>query len=263
MRKRIIFQFAKRMSSTANNHGIAHSNTTLSKLSAIGTVYFPELADLQMVPAGSAVYTSSGDLSDSGIHAIIHAASGSMGNYEIRLEPTLKSIRNCIINSTTLATNFNHQTIAIPFIGGKIFLHRIKEAEKVVHPDNPVPTAKALAEVIIRTALESRNQLNLRFIAFDIKDKGIFSETLDRLKSEEAFQGLGEDVAQVIQGNITKFDEHEADVIVNAANTELQFGGGLSGAIGGATGAGEEIEDEALEVIEAYHKQQAEENDEV
>jgi hypothetical protein len=162
--------------STPANNRATNSNTTLSKLSAVGTVYSSELADLQMVPAGSAVYTSSGDLSESGIHAIIHAASGSMGRYEILLEPTLESIRNCIINAITLATNFNHQTIAIPFIGGKIFLHRIERVEKVIHPDSPVTTAKTLAEIIIRTALESRNQLNLRFIAFDATDKWIFSE---------------------------------------------------------------------------------------
>jgi O-acetyl-ADP-ribose deacetylase (regulator of RNase III) len=90
-----------------------------------------------------------------------------------------------------------------------------------------------------------------------------FLGTLDRLKSEEPFQGLEEDVAKVIQGNITKFDEHEADVIVNAANTEMQFGGGLSGAIARAAGAHGTIEKEALKVIEEYHKRREEKNDEV
>jgi len=54
---------------------------------------------------------------------------------------------------------------------------------------------------------------------------------------------VGDSVLEVIKGDITKQD---TDVIVNAANSRLSAGGGVSGAIHGA--AGPELEKECLKL---------------
>jgi O-acetyl-ADP-ribose deacetylase (regulator of RNase III) len=59
---------------------------------------------------------------------------------------------------------------------------------------------------------------------------------------------MSEEIA-VVQGSITNFSAHGASAIINAANMEVQFGGGISGAIARASASEENINQEALDVI--------------
>ncbi|MBF0367505.1 MAG: hypothetical protein HQK50_18165, partial [Oligoflexia bacterium] len=55
---------------------------------------------------------------------------------------------------------------------------------------------------------------------------------------------------------ITEFKDIGADVIVNAANMEVQFGGGVSGVIAKAAGGGaiaNAIDQEAQELLQILH----------
>jgi O-acetyl-ADP-ribose deacetylase (regulator of RNase III) len=58
----------------------------------------------------------------------------------------------------------------------------------------------------------------------------------------------------VLSGSITDARLHGASAIVNAANMEVTFGGGLSGAIAKATGRADEINEEARRAIESIYK---------
>lgn len=75
-----------------------HDNI-LENISSKGTTYSKEVADLletPMLPRGSAIMTSSGQLAYSGITAIIHAATGSMTKSGGEFEPTLESVNTSI-----------------------------------------------------------------------------------------------------------------------------------------------------------------------
>jgi len=61
-------------------------------------------------------------------------------------EPTIESIRSSTINAIRLAESDGHKRIAIPLIGGRIFLSRL---------DAPL-TRRDLAEQIMVAAIEAR-----------------------------------------------------------------------------------------------------------
>ena len=57
----------------------------------------------------------------------------------------------------------------------------------------------------------------------------------------------------MLQGDICAFSLHGCSAIVNAANTEVQFGGGVSGAIARATGSDSAIDREAKTLIKKFN----------
>lgn len=220
----------------------------MSNLQELGSVsthdvpYVRKVIASKMMPRGSALMTSSGKLSSSGIHVIIHAATGSMvGSKGVEFEPTVDSVSSSVKNSLILASRHGHKTVAIPFIGGKIFISRIGVA------------SEKLAEAIVRSALVARGDLQIRFVAYDAIDFGIFNKVLTQLLSEPQFNSVGT-AAQVVQGNITDFNLHKASAIVNAANMEVKFGGGISGAIANATQNEVVIDQEAEALITQFNK---------
>ncbi len=208
-------------------------------VSAIGTEESQvEAAKMRQFPRGSAVLTTSGKLKDTGILGIIHAASGTMAGSPA-LDPTLDSVENSVINSIKLAEENHAPSIAFPFIGGAIFAQRIG-----------VPK-EAIADRIMESALSAASiNLELKFVAFDEYSAETLSAALKRAqaKNDKAVK------ISVLVGDITDFRVHRAPIIVNAANTELQFGGGVSGAIGNASGRREEIEREAMQIRIAFEK---------
>ena len=185
-----------------------------------------------MLPRGSALITSAGALEATGIKAIIHAATGSMRLGGGVFEPTLTSVASSVKASLELARAGGHRRVAIPFIGGGIFVERLGV------------TPQALADLIVTTAIQESNGLELRFVTFGEIDTQLFKNALQKNKSPEN--------AQVVSGSLTDFKIHGASAIVNAANTEAQFGGGVSGVIGRATGRIEEINREAQLKISAW-----------
>lgn len=186
-----------------------------------------------MLPRGSALVTSSGDLAAKGITHIIHAATGSSGLSGGAFDPTLESVRLSVLNSLALAKRFGAKRVALPFIGGKIFLGRIGT------------TPEKLAETIVRAALDGGGSLEIRFVLFDEEQTRMFQRILDAVGPDPAVRAL--------RGNLVSFEDHGSDFIVNAANTEVRFGDGVSGAIGRASGQIRQIDDEARKAIETYY----------
>ena len=212
-------------------------------ISTVGTntEYGMNQVGLRLLPNGSAFYTSSGSLSSRGIKAIIHAASGSSSRDGRGLTPTLHSVANCVRNALILAKRRNHTKIAIPFIGGALFLTRIGT------------TLDLLANAIIRAVLDNRGSMQVALVPFGPQDTWLFQQVLENLLKEPQYASTRNDGSvEVTPGDITRYDVHGADVIVNAANTEGKFGGGVSGAIGQATGNKTQIDHEASKIIAAF-----------
>ena len=141
------------------------------------------------------------------------------------------------MNSLALARDYGHKRVAIPFIGGQIFLRDIGV------------TAEELAASIVKTAIEHKGHLELRFVTFSAEDTKIFQAAVAKFN-------LDPNLVSVAQGSITDFKVHGASAIVNAANMQVQFGGGLSGAIASATRDSHKIEDEAAAAIEKFYSEQ-------
>jgi O-acetyl-ADP-ribose deacetylase (regulator of RNase III) len=207
-----------------------HSNLAGACLS--GVELDREALAQDMVPRGSAVATSAGALSAQGITMILHAATGAMTRSGGLFEPTLESVALSVENSLKLARDARHKRVAIPFIGGSIFISRIGAS------------AAELADRIVEAALKERDGLELRFVIYSPDEVGYFTEALRR----RGVDSMSEEIA-VVQGSITNFSAHGASAIINAANMEVQFGGGISGAIARASASEENINQEALDVI--------------
>jgi O-acetyl-ADP-ribose deacetylase (regulator of RNase III) len=195
-----------------------------------------ELERKLTLPKGSALLTSSGELSRKGIRHIIHAATGSMYASGFKYDPTVKSVMDSVRNSLELARAFDHHRVAIPFIGGKIFVERIG-----VSPQD-------LANAIVSSAVENRGDLELRFVTFGDEDSELF-----RTAIRDYAKGLSTEQVALTPGSLIDFELHKATVIINAANTEVKFGGGLSGVIARATGEAYKIDQEAENVISKFY----------
>jgi O-acetyl-ADP-ribose deacetylase (regulator of RNase III) len=208
-----------------------------ARVSAIGTVFDSEVKAAGMLPRGSAIVTSSGDLSNKGIKHIIHAATGSMTRGGPKFDPTEKGVIDAVQNSLDLARQHGDKRVAVPFIGGKIFVDRIG-----VSP-------QALADRIVETAIKNRGDLELRFVTFGDEDTQLFNNSLAKYGAS-----LNATQATVVSGSITDYSLHGASAIINAANMEVQFGGGLSGVIGRATGMSDKIDKESQEAIKNFYK---------
>jgi O-acetyl-ADP-ribose deacetylase (regulator of RNase III) len=211
-------------------------------ISTVGTNadYTRNIAGLRLLPAGSAFYTSSGKLQNRGILGIIHAATGSSSRDGKGLSPTLASVANSVRNAMILAQRHEHTKIAIPFIGGAIFLSRI------------MTTLEELAGVIIKAAIEHKGSLKVALVPYGDQDTQLFQKVLDKLLADEQYANARDGSIEICAGDITMKNIHGADVIVNAANTEAKFGGGLSGAIGHATSQQQQIDREASKIVASF-----------
>ena len=191
-----------------------------------------QLKLLNMLPIGSALITPSGQLKHRHIQFIIHAASGSMTKSGSGFDPTLKSIADSLENSIRLAMQNNIKTIAVPFIGGGIFAQRIGT------------TNQRIAAVLLDTAKKYSSQLQINFVIFGMPDFSLFSSLKATMQADQI---------SVLEGSITDFNLHGSAAIVNAANTEVIFGGGLSGIIGRETGETQQINQEVQNLIRQFY----------
>lgn len=219
------------------------SSKGLGNISSYGTTYFADVAKAGVLPRGSALITRSGNLAKSGIKYIIHAASGSSGNNTENFIPTLNGVSLSINNSLRLARKQNVHRVAVPFVGRGIFLTRIGA------------TVEELAETIIRASLANRGDLEICFILSSKRDAQLFRDTVSDILSEsgEDYQDVAGAV-EVVQGDVVSYADHKADAIINAANMEVRFGSGMSGAIGSASGDQKGIDAEARKLIQAFNK---------
>ena len=153
-----------------------------------GTVVVPEVRDALMMPRGSALATSSGRLSEQGITQIIHAATGSMSRGGKEFDPTLKGVVDAVQNSLELARLNGHRRVAVPFLGGKIFVDRIGIAPQ------------ELANAIVKKAIDARGDAEIRFVTFGDFDTGLFQNAV-----REFGASLPSGAVQVTPGSITDF----------------------------------------------------------
>ena len=205
-------------------------------ISIKGTVLTPAVRAAGILPRGSALLTSSGALKKQGIVAIIHAASGAMGHSGGDFEPTLESIELSAKNSVLLAQSHGFNRIAMPLIGGGIFASRIGVS------------TEQLTEAILKAASADNNGVTVVMVLFSPDQQAVASGLVNYLGLQVQIEVKG--------GSITDFQVHGAPVIVNAANMEVTFGGGLSGAIGRATGDMDAINAEAHAEIAKFYQAQ-------
>ena len=202
-------------------------------VSIAGTTNKLKFLKHNMLPIGSAALTNSGTLNTSGIKGIIHAASGSMTKHVGIFKPSLFGVTQSIINAIDLANKSGHKGVAIPFIGSGIFLSSINLSKD------------ELAKNIIETALKANNKLSLSFIAYSNEDYNVL---------KTAHKNVTKDLnkktkSNVLKGSITDFKLHKKELIINAANTELIFGAGLSGFIGRKSGEANIINSDGQNII--------------
>lgn len=202
-------------------------------ISAEGTKADKEVSQKGMVPRGSAVLGPSGDLAKSGITGIIHAAPGSMTNSDPKFTPTLEGLKLALTNSLIISEKQKLPNLAIPFIGGGIFLKSLGL------------TKKKLAQEIFSTVTERKTATKIVFVTWGEEDSAIFKEILG------AHPAHG---VSLVSGSITDFKIHQCSTILNAANMEVQFGGGISGVIGNATGNSGLLDNEIKEAITEFNK---------
>src|SRR5262249_49026687 len=93
-------------------------------------------------------------------------------------------------------------------------------------------TPQILAGTIVKAALETRGDLSLFFVVFAPHEKQMFEDAV------AAHPDIPSGAVKVVQGDITcgRGKSHDATAIINAANMEIAWGGGLSGAIAKAVG---------------------------
>ncbi|WP_135501298.1 hypothetical protein [Roseovarius aestuariivivens] len=203
-------------------------------VSVIGCPRNDALRTRPYAPLGAAVWTSSGDLAQRGITAIAQAATGTMSPFAVQGgEPTRKSVSDSVVNALALASQNGRARLAIPFVASGIFLTRIM----------PACTKAELAEIIVKAAQDNDCGVQPVIVAYGAEDFGLF---------QTAISSLGATGVELVEGSVTDHALHGCDVIVNAANMEVEFGGGMSGKIGSATGQEAQINAEARKELQAF-----------
>lgn len=191
------------------------------------------LRPLGLVPLGASCWTSSGDLAQSNITAIAQAATGSMNRVGAGFDPTRDSVTASVQNSFALAAVHKCPALAIPFLAGNIFRHRI----------SPPCTNAELAVVIVQACNTYCGSVQAVIVAYNTHARSEFAA---------AMKAHPNPAVTLVQGSITDYTLHQCPAITNAANMEVIFGGGLSGAIGTATGHQAQIDAEAKKDIAAF-----------
>jgi len=193
---------------------------------------------------------------------------------------TIQSIEAGIKNSVLLFLKHRktgHAILRIPMVGGNIFLGMLQVsleqlAASIV--DTAVETLEDndnTSGVIIEFVDVNTPAIDAFLVSLEKKlsSNGLSTELEARSNSKYGivFRAKYQDmIFQVRQGsfdlparddyNVKQLKITTTDIscfIVNAANIEVKFGGGLSGAIGTATGEKEQINSEAQKILKAYY----------
>ena len=205
------------------------NNKALSEISGLTSIIVSDLKSKKLLPRGSALMTSSGKLSPD-ITAIFHAATGTMKTYFPKApyyEPSLQSVEDSIQACFELSKLNGNKRIAMPYIGGSIFKNRIFAKQGLSDDEQNERLVACIVAATISNAKASTS--DFCFVAFDNPSYLLFSS---ELKKSFGAVDLSE---HLMEGDITDFKLHNCDGIVNAANMEVLFGGGISGAIATAT----------------------------
>ena len=210
------------------NEILTEQNRLHQGVAGLGTITAPDTSQDEdsVGPLGSALITQSGLLDATGIHAIIHTASGAMTFSGPGFEPSVKSVQNSLINAIALAREYHHQRVALPIIAGSIFRNRINNGAGIA--------LCSLVDAIVDTlAAEGAGmQLILTVRADNPQEGPCIRQSLKRLNdSDRKMIELDDQV----EWALVKFKTHHATAIINSANMEFLFGGGVSGIVADAT----------------------------
>lgn len=155
---------------TTENKSMSYFETPIAGaelvLSAEGTEANDKVKSAGMVPRGSAVLTPSGDLAKQGITHIIHVAPGAMTRSGPEFDPTLDGLKKSLDNTLLIADKKSLQCVALPFIGGGIFLHALKM------------TKEELARTIVTTVKDKKPKQRIIFVAYGSEDTQIFTKIM-------------------------------------------------------------------------------------
>ena len=238
---------------------ITDSRGDKAVISSAGTGLNSAWIEAGLAPRGSAALTSSGALASTGIKYVIHAASGAMAQSTEGAEPSIEGVQLSITNSIRIAQQEGIKRLAIPLIGGGIFLNSLGISKE------------RLAYTVIETARAQKSDVQLVFVAYSEDDTAALQTAMSSVEQNQlearawytrlwnylkGLFGSKTDFFErndLVRGSITDFKLHGAEAILNAANMELVFGGGLSGVIGKATQDQEHIDQVGQELINALY----------
>jgi len=133
----------------------------------VGTENDPNIpAGRRVIPRGSALITSSGNLAIQGINQIIHAAPGSNTQIAPWGNPTRQGVIRSIQNSILLAEKNNLRDLAIPFVGGHIFFHAMGISKEEL--------LRSIMEVAINQRNDELTVQRIIFVSFGAEDRELF-----------------------------------------------------------------------------------------
>ena len=214
-----------------------------------------------VLPCGSAVLTSSGDLEKQGIKAIIHACPSSIKENKDFFQSNIQGIIRSVQNSILLAERNNYKSTAFCLIGSN-FLDNIIPPNQATRKERRVK----LAEIIIRAAIEQKKSLE-RIVFVDFGNSAFQRALLLVIKEKGFTYGEEGKVIAVVESygigggkekkGITDYSLHECEVIINSLNTEGEFvnSRSLSGFIASQTGSGKnQIQKEIKKCIFQFNK---------
>lgn len=211
-------------------------------ISSVGTDY--TTTNQTNLPHGSALLTDTLDgsgngsspLKNKGITHIIHAAPkdrNSFSSHQEYINNIVNSVQNCIYlaDRADIYSLTKSAELAIPLVGGEIFAGTCPKDQ--------------LAAGVVQGALNQLAQCsNLKKITFIEYNNSLFTEVFKNHSSSQA---------EVKKGDIRNKSLHGASVIVNAANTYVGFGGGISLAISQQVGNSGKIDSKARELIGEFY----------
>ncbi|CAG8666870.1 3187_t:CDS:2 [Ambispora leptoticha] len=193
--------------------------------------------------AGSALLTDTLDgsgngssiLNDKGITHLIHAVNQPFSSFANNEQWFINYVVRSVQNSIILADRYKFEKLAIPLVGGGIFLGSCDPQK--------------LAEGIVKGAINQLAECKTYNKLFCLTD--IIAKPPEKIANGGL--ELAKNPTKIIfdeWGDIRDKRIHEASVIVNVANTQVKFGGGISGAIAKQVGDKTKIEAKAQELIE-------------
>ncbi len=206
-------------------------NKVIGEVTGLTPTIIADLMAKQLVPRGSAVISSGGNMAPT-INAVLQAGTGTMDtNYnpmQPYYQPSLQSVEDSISACFQLGGINSNKRIAVPFIGGNIFKSRIFKGQNL-------PVSKQdelLVSAIVNATITSAGQDNVDFclVAYDTLSYNLFLADLQKNHPSVDTN------THLVQGDITDYSLHGSDAVVNAANMEVVYGGGMSGSIGRAVG---------------------------
>jgi len=173
------------------------------------------------MPFGSVLLTNTGSYSSlktQGINHIIHAAMLPLSKDLSNKEEFIKVATLAIQNSIILAERQKFTKLATCFLGGEIYC--------------PVPEIRPfLAEAIIEAGLSQLEKCShLQKIIFVDFSGDYYKDARKKIKQEGNRSEIIKKT-KVKRGDLCQKSVHEAEVIINSENAEMEWGGGISEAI--------------------------------